>query len=97
MKRSAVSIPMNIAEGTSRWTNREFLAFLTYSLGSGKELEVSLRLLKDLGFLDENIYNVLNENLQKIMAKLGSMISYHERTIPSLKKEIAETVKSNNF
>ncbi len=88
MKRSAVSIPLNIAEGSSRRTKREFLAFLTYSFGSGKELEVSLRLSKDLGFLDIKAYALLNDGFQKLMAKLASMIRYHEINIP-LKKEIA--------
>ncbi|MBS3121238.1 four helix bundle protein [Candidatus Woesearchaeota archaeon] len=87
MKRSAISIPMNIAEGSSRRTNREFLTFLTYSLGSGKELEVSLRLSRDLSFLRSEEYITLNEDLAKVMAKLASMIKYYETTIPP-KKEV---------
>lgn len=86
--RAAVSIPMNIAEGSSRRTPREFLAFLTYSLGSGKELEVTLRLSKDMGFIDGKVYNELQESFQKVMAKLASLIKYYELHAP-LKKEIA--------
>src|SRR3990167_6797639 len=70
MKRSATSIPFNIAEGSSRRTDREFLPFLGYAFGSAKELEVSLNLSKDLRFLKAEDYAILYEDLQKIIAKL---------------------------
>ncbi|HLC98205.1 MAG TPA: four helix bundle protein [Candidatus Nanoarchaeia archaeon] len=85
MKRAVVSLPLNIAEGSSRSGRREFLAFLTYAFGSGKELEVSLRLSKDLGFVDDASYVKLNEDLAKVMAKLASLIQYHEKELPASK------------
>lgn len=51
LRRAAVSMPLNIAEGSSRRSKKEFLNFLNYSFGSGKEIEVILELSKDLGFL----------------------------------------------
>ncbi len=88
MKRSAVSMPSNIAEGSSRRTDREFLNFLGYTLGSAKELEVSLNLSKDLRFLKEKEYVFLYEDLQKLIAKLLLFMRNIEQRIP-LRKEIA--------
>ena len=48
LRRAIVSIPLNIAESTSRKSPKEFLNFLTYSYGSAKEVEVLLNLSKDL-------------------------------------------------
>ena len=88
MKRSAVSMPSNIAEGSSRRTDREFLNFLGYTLGSAKELEVSLNLSKDLRFLKEKEYVLLYEDLQKLIAKLLLFMRNIEQRLPP-RKEIA--------
>ncbi len=88
MKRSAVSMPSNIAEGSSRRTDREFLNFLGYALGSAKELEVSLNLSRDLGFFNEKEFQLLYEDLQKLIAKLLLFMRNIEQRIP-LRKETA--------
>src|SRR3989338_3921936 len=51
MRRAAVSIPLNIAEGSTRHSEKAFLSFLTYAYGSTKELEVLLHLSKDLNYV----------------------------------------------
>ncbi|NQE51971.1 hypothetical protein C5S29_00160 [ANME-1 cluster archaeon GoMg3.2] len=51
IRRAAVSIPSNIAEGAARNSNKEFIQFLYVSLGSLAELETQLLLSKELGFL----------------------------------------------
>lgn len=50
MKRSAVSIPSNIAEGCGRGTNPQLIHFLDISLGSSSELETQIILAKDFDF-----------------------------------------------
>ena len=52
MRRAAVSIPSNIAEGQARQTKKEFLQFLWIARGSSAELETQLQLAIDLGYLD---------------------------------------------
>ena len=51
MRRAAVSIAANIAEGQGRRGDREFARFVTISLGSVSELEYFLLLATDLGYL----------------------------------------------
>lgn len=88
MKRAAVSIPSNIVEGSSRKTDREFLPFLSYALGSAKEVEIALRLSKDLGFIQEDAFNQLNSQLQIFLGKLVPLMRYLEESILK-KKEVS--------
>ncbi|OGM99117.1 MAG: hypothetical protein A2649_01665 [Candidatus Yanofskybacteria bacterium RIFCSPHIGHO2_01_FULL_41_26] len=76
IKRAAISMPLNIAEGSSRKTDKEFLPFLSYAFGSAKELEVSLKLSADLKFLDGDIYHSLKEELNFFTGKLVGLMRY---------------------
>lgn len=52
IRRSAVSIPSNIAEGFGRWGNKEFRHFLYISLGSSAELITQLVISSNLGYIE---------------------------------------------
>ena len=54
MRRAAVSIPSNIAEGAARSSRREFAQFLNMAKGSLSELETQLLISADLGFMTRN-------------------------------------------
>jgi four helix bundle protein len=63
IKRSAISIPSNIAEGSGRGSNKDFNRFLDISLGSSFELETQLIIAHELEFLSDNDFNELNEKV----------------------------------
>jgi four helix bundle protein len=81
IRRSAVSIPSNIAEGAGRGTTKEFSRFINISLGSAYELETQLILASDLQYIDlektETIISIFQE-IQKILYSLSKKFSLEE-------------------
>jgi four helix bundle protein len=55
IRRAAVSIPSNIAEGAGRNSNKEFIQFLYISMGSLSEVETQLLILQRLNLLSDNV------------------------------------------
>lgn len=74
IRRAAVSIPSNIAEGFLRKSKKEKTQFLRISLGSGAELETQLEISLELGYLDKSDYNILENKLSKLMRMLNKAI-----------------------
>lgn len=74
MRRAALSIPSNIAEGRRRGTRNDFRHFLRIAYGSGAELETQIEIAKDLGFGQVNAYTEIEEMLDEIMRMLNRMI-----------------------
>ena len=70
MKRCALSIPSNIAEGAGRASEKEFLHFLSISLGSLLELETQLIISERLGFVTSEISAGINEKIIMIRRML---------------------------
>lgn len=66
MRRCAVSIPSNIAEGAGRNNVKEFYQFLGIAQGSTYELETQLVLLIELKFIEENKVSLVLNNLTEI-------------------------------
>ena len=74
IRRAAVSIPSNIAEGQARGSNKEFCHFLSISRGSLAELETQLLLTVRLGFLyDQQIADLLTR-LRDIDKMIGGLM-----------------------
>ncbi len=74
MKRSAVSIPSNIAEGRFRGTKKDFVQFLRIAYGSGAELETQIEIAKRLPKTKTLDYSKANLLLTEVMKMLNVMI-----------------------
>ena len=74
MRRAAVSIPSNIAEGFRRKTSKEKLQFLRVAYGSGAELETQLDISRALGYIGEPDYKNLSGELGEIMKMMNKAI-----------------------
>ena len=66
IRRAAVSVLANIAEGSERQHKKEFLQFLSVARGSLAEVETYLLLARDLGYLNEREFNSLEEQRQEV-------------------------------
>ena len=74
LRRAAVSIPANIAEGCGRRGDREMSRFLQISMGSASELEYHLLLAHDLGHLDNQTHRELEERTTEVKRMLSSFL-----------------------
>lgn len=74
MRRAAVSVPANIAEGAVRESQVDYLRFLTIAVGSLNEVDYFLLLSKDLGYLSSERYGELQEQIAKAFAALHGLI-----------------------
>ena len=70
MRRAAVSIPSNVAEGHARSSTAEFQRFITIAMGSVAELEAQILLSQDLGFLD----SAQQQQLMRQLDQIGKML-----------------------
>ncbi|WP_299521659.1 four helix bundle protein [Winogradskyella sp.] len=77
LRRASISIPSNIAEGSSRNSDKDFSRFLQITLGSAYEIETQLLIAKDLNFIkEEELMELLNElnSIVKMTSKFKSTL-----------------------
>jgi len=73
-KRAAYSIPLNIVEGSGRFSEKDFAHFLDIALGSAHELEYCCLLCKDLLYVDDEFYSQINPKINEVKAMLIGLI-----------------------
>jgi len=73
IRRAAVSIAANIAEGCGKRGNAEFQRFLNIACGSASELEYHFLLAHDLRLLDDRVYSELNTNVVEVKRMLSAL------------------------
>jgi four helix bundle protein len=83
MRRAAVSIPSNIAEGHGRWTRRDCKSFIYIARGSAFELDTQIYLAEDIGWLTPREAESLREAVGEIARMLNGLIRYY--TLPDPK------------
>lgn len=73
IRRSAVSLPSNIAEGTMRGTRKDFRQFIMIASGSGAELETQLEIAKRIKYVNLEEYYKINSLLGEVTRMLSSL------------------------
>jgi four helix bundle protein len=81
MRRSSVSIPSNIAEGHVR-TRRDYGRFLTIALSSLAELETQMEIARRIGFMSQDDFDELSEELAIIGKQLNVLTTRIRRSRP---------------
>lgn len=76
MRRSAVSISSNIAEGNDRESAKEFIRFLYIAKGSLAELQTQLEIAREIGYLEDAYYDNANEECNAISKMIGGLIKH---------------------
>jgi four helix bundle protein len=70
MRRAAVSMPTNIAEGSGRGSNADFARFVQMAIGSASEVEYLLLLARDLRYVDAAEFGNLEEQVIEVRRML---------------------------
>lgn len=71
LRRASISIPSNIAEGSSRDSNKDFIRFLRMAIGSSYEIETQLLIANDLHFLSKKDLEKLIKELEIIIKMIS--------------------------
>jgi four helix bundle protein len=79
IRRSAVSIPSNIAEGHGRGTSPEFVHFLNISYASSSELETQIIISQRLKLISDKEYNQVLEQLEDIRKMLTGLKAHFDK------------------
>ena len=74
LRKSATSVPSNIAEGCGREGERELARFLSIAAGSASEAEYQLLLARDLGYLPPDVHRQLDDQVNEVKRMLNSFI-----------------------
>jgi four helix bundle protein len=77
IRRSAISIPSNIAEGAARGGRVELIRFLTIARDSLAELDTQIWIARDLGFFNDA--QDYQDNIQLLMARLNALITSNRK------------------
>lgn len=80
LRRSSYSIPLNIAEGCGKNTNKDFVHYLDIALGSAHEVEYTCLLIFDLSYILPQLYEDVNKAVNEVKAMLISFIKYLRNT-----------------
>jgi four helix bundle protein len=80
LRRAAISVISNIAEGSGRQGDREHVRFLRIARGSVGELECQLLLARDVGYLEASAWELLDKDCQDLSRMLNGLIRSPDRT-----------------
>ena len=96
LRRAAVSVPSNIAEGQARFSAKEFHHFLSLARGSLVEIETQLIIAQNLGYLSAKQSRSLLSEAAELGRVLNGLIASIKRRSVSLQSKRCELVVSEN-
>ena len=76
IRRAAISIPSNIAEGAARQTKKEFSNYLHMAQGSLSELDTQLELARRLVYLNDETWRILDQRMERIDKVISGLIHH---------------------
>lgn len=82
LRRASVSISSNIAEGSARESEREFIHFLSISLGSAFEVETQLQIAYNLEYINHYTFESLLKKVHLIERQINELICVIKRQLP---------------
>jgi len=74
MRRAAVSIPSNIAEGNDRESQKEFLRYLYMAKGSLSELQTQLEIAREINYIDGETFSDIDLKCKEVLNMVGGFI-----------------------
>lgn len=74
LRRSAASVPANLAEGCGRGSDGSFASFVQIAFGSACETEYHILLSRDLGYLEDESYTRLSRNVTQVKRMLTALL-----------------------
>ncbi len=74
MRRAGYSISSNIAEGYGRKDSKDFTRFLKIALGSSYELQTQVEIAKRIGFVNDDTFCVINNDIDEVGKMLNTLI-----------------------
>lgn len=81
IRRSAVSIASNIAEGDERDTNREAVRFFYIAKGSLAELRCQIQIAFEIAYLKKEVYDSLEDECRQLGKMIGSLIKVRQNSV----------------
>jgi four helix bundle protein len=81
IRRAAISIGANLAEGCGRQTSGELARFVRIAMGSASELDYHLLVSRDLGFMNDNDFSRITAGLTEVRKMLTAFLSSVEEQI----------------
>ncbi len=82
LRRAAVSIPSNIAEGAGREGDKEFLRFLVMARGSLAEVETQLIIGRELGYIGDTDWQGIEQKTDSLFGMIGGLINSIKKRNP---------------
>ena len=79
IRRSATSVPSNIAEGSARNSAKDYVRFLYIALGSAAELETQLLIASRLNFIQQADYEIFSQKINTISKMLQGLIRHNKK------------------